>query len=77
MRQTVLPFKLERTGETLTAHGDLALAVEYNHGLGLRAPTEAVLAAIRVKDSALAARYRRMMRHRGHKKAVPWPMRFC
>ena len=31
---------------------------------------EAALAAIRTKDSALAARYRRVMRHRGHKKAV-------
>ena len=28
------------------------------------------LTAIRTKDSALAARYRRVMRHRGHKKAV-------
>src|SRR5262249_10840895 len=27
-------------------------------------------AAIRVEDSALGARYRRVMRHRGHKKAV-------
>jgi transposase len=32
--------------------------------------TEAALAAIRVKDSRLAARYRRVMRHRGPKKAV-------
>jgi transposase len=32
--------------------------------------TEAALAAIRVKDSRLAARYRRIMRRRGHKKAV-------
>lgn len=32
--------------------------------------TEAALAAIRVQDSWLAARYRRIMRHRGHKKAV-------
>jgi transposase len=31
---------------------------------------EAALAAIRTTDSALAARYRRVMRHRGHKKAV-------
>lgn len=31
---------------------------------------EAALGAIRVKDSRLAARYRRIMRHRGHKKAV-------
>ncbi|MET0488362.1 MAG: IS110 family transposase, partial [Candidatus Rokuibacteriota bacterium] len=31
---------------------------------------EAALGDIRTKDSALAARYRRVMRHRGHKKAV-------
>ena len=31
---------------------------------------EAAAAAIRTKDSALGARYRRIMRHRGHKKAV-------
>jgi transposase len=31
---------------------------------------EAALAATRTKDTALAARYRRVMRHRGHKKAV-------
>jgi transposase len=31
---------------------------------------EAALGAIRTKDSALAARYRRVMRHRGHNKAV-------
>lgn len=31
---------------------------------------EAALAAIRVKDSALAARYRRICRHRGHKIAI-------
>ena len=35
VRQTVLPFKLERTDETLTAHGGLALLAEFNHGLGL------------------------------------------
>ena len=31
---------------------------------------EAALAAINVRDSALAARYRRLVRHRGHKKAI-------
>ncbi|MDF0673909.1 MAG: transposase [Nitrospira sp.] len=31
---------------------------------------KAALAAIRVKDSRLAARYRRVMRYRGHKKAL-------
>jgi hypothetical protein len=36
VRQTVLGFKLERTEETLTAHGGLALLAEFNHGLGLR-----------------------------------------
>ena len=37
MRQTVFGFKLERTDETLTAHGGLARLAEYHHGLGLRA----------------------------------------
>lgn len=32
--------------------------------------SQAALAAIRAKDSAFAARYRRIMRRRGHKKAV-------
>jgi transposase len=32
--------------------------------------TEAALAAIRTKGSALGSRYRRVMRHRGHRKAV-------
>jgi transposase len=32
--------------------------------------TEAALAAIRTRGSALGARYRRVMRHRGHRKAV-------
>jgi hypothetical protein len=36
IRQTVFPFKMERTGESLTAHGGLALLAEYNHGMGLR-----------------------------------------
>ena len=35
VRNTVLPFKLERTDETLTAHGGLALLAEFTHGLGL------------------------------------------
>ena len=40
-----------------------------NHWLRM-ALIEAALAATRTKDCALAARYRRVMRHRGHKKAV-------
>jgi transposase len=40
-----------------------------NQGLRM-ALIEAALGAIRPKNSALAARYRRVMRHRGHKKAV-------
>jgi hypothetical protein len=32
--------------------------------------SHAALAAIRKTDSSLAARYRRIMRYRGHKKAV-------
>lgn len=35
-----------------------------------RALIEAALGAIRAEDTALAARYRRVMRHRGHKKAI-------
>ena len=56
IRQTVLPFKLERTNETLTAHGGLALLAEYSHALGLR---------------ALVARYLpRPGSHRGYAPAV-------
>lgn len=36
IRQTVFPFKLEKTQEELTAQGGLALFAEYNHGMGLR-----------------------------------------
>jgi hypothetical protein len=36
IRQTVFGFKIEKTGEELTAHGGLALLAEYNHGMGLR-----------------------------------------
>ncbi|MEK9195046.1 MAG: IS1380 family transposase [Patescibacteria group bacterium] len=36
IRQTVLGFKLEKTGERLTAHGGLAFMAEYSHGLGLK-----------------------------------------
>jgi hypothetical protein len=36
IRQTVFGFKIEKTAETLTAHGGLALLAEYNHGMGLR-----------------------------------------
>ena len=34
-RQTVFGFTQERTEETLTTHGGLALLVEFNHGLGV------------------------------------------
>lgn len=43
IRQTVLPFKLDRTDETLTAHGGLALLAEFTHGLGLRALVDRLL----------------------------------
>ena len=36
IRQTVFGFKVEKTDETLTAHGGLAFLAEYNHGMGLR-----------------------------------------
>ena len=42
-RQTVLPFKLERSDETLTAQGGLALLAEDHHGLGLRTVTDRFL----------------------------------
>ena len=37
------PFKLERTDETLTAHGGLALLAECNHGLGVCGLTDRYL----------------------------------
>ena len=43
IRQTVLPFKLDRTDDTLTAHGGLALRAEFTHALGLRALVDRVL----------------------------------
>ena len=36
IRQTVFGFKIEKTEDSLTAHGGLALLAEYNHGMGLR-----------------------------------------
>lgn len=42
-RQTVFGFKLERTEETLTAHGGLALLAEFNHGLGVCGLTDRYL----------------------------------
>jgi len=35
MQQTVFPLKIDVTKERLTAHGGLALMVEFNHGIGL------------------------------------------
>jgi hypothetical protein len=43
VRQTVFGFKLERTDETLTAHGGLALLAEFNHGLGVCGLTDRYL----------------------------------
>lgn len=43
IRQTVFGFKVEKTGEELTAHGGLALLAEYNHGMGLRALADGYL----------------------------------
>src|SRR5437879_3146229 len=48
-----------KTGKTRKANRWLRMAL-----------IEAASAAIRTKDSALGARYRRVMRHRGHHKAV-------
>jgi hypothetical protein len=36
--QPVLPVKLERTDDTVTAHGSLGLSAEDTHALGLPAP---------------------------------------
>ena len=35
MPQTVLPYKLEKTKDTITPHSGLALVGEFAHGLGL------------------------------------------
>ncbi|MCD6218327.1 hypothetical protein J7L05_10800 [bacterium] len=35
MPQTVLPYKLEKTKDTITPHSGLALIGEFAHGLGL------------------------------------------
>jgi hypothetical protein len=35
IRQTVLPFKLEKTEDTITAHSGLALLGEFTVGTGL------------------------------------------
>jgi hypothetical protein len=43
VQQTVFPFKIDATKETLTAHGGLALMAEFNHGIGLRALTDRYL----------------------------------
>ncbi len=43
IQQTVFPFKIDTTKETLTAHGGLALMAEFNHGIGLRELTDRYL----------------------------------
>jgi hypothetical protein len=45
IQQTIFPFKIEMTKERLTAHGGLALMVEFNHGIGLRELTDRYLPA--------------------------------
>jgi hypothetical protein len=45
IQQTVFPFKIDTTKETLTAHGGLALMAEFNHGIGLRELTDRYLPA--------------------------------
>src|SRR5512136_2311718 len=45
IQQTVFPFKIDTTKETLTAHGGLALMAEFNHGIGLRELTDQYLPA--------------------------------
>jgi hypothetical protein len=43
IQQTIFPFKIETTGERLTAYGGLALMAEFNHGIGLRGLTDQYL----------------------------------
>ncbi len=43
IQQTIFPFKLEITGEKLTARSGLALMAEFNHGIGLRELTDRYL----------------------------------
>ncbi len=43
IQQTIFPFKIGLTKETLTARGGLALMAEFNHGLGLRELTDRYL----------------------------------
>jgi hypothetical protein len=43
IQQTIFPFKLKTTQESLTAHGGLALMAEFNHGIGLRELTDQYL----------------------------------
>lgn len=45
IRQTVFGFKVEKTGEALTAHGGLAFMAEFNHGLGLKGLVDRFLPA--------------------------------
>ena len=45
IQETVFPFKIETTGERLTAHGGLALMAEFNHGIGLRELSDQYLPA--------------------------------
>ncbi len=43
IQQTVFPFKIKTTKESLTAHGGLGLMAEFNHGIGLRELTDRYL----------------------------------
>ena len=56
-------------GNTESAGTQIRENPEGHRGLRITL-SEAAGAAIRTKDSALRVRYRRVMRHRGHKKAL-------
>jgi transposase len=58
------PDNNESAGQTQVGEG------AEGEPLASECPRRSHLAATRKKDSALAARYRRIMRHRGHRKAI-------
>lgn len=57
VRQTVLPFKLERTEERITARSGLALYAEFLHALGVEALVEQHLPTPRSGRGLKASRY--------------------
>jgi len=50
IRQSVLPFKIEMTRDTITPHAGLALFGEFAVGLGLRQQTGIYRSLVVVRD---------------------------